>query len=98
GRSPTKGFTTKGFTLLEITIVVALLAVIVVGAFGLLDTGNTIFRQGSVKQLTQIQAQKVLDEVADDFKNSAAWQYFQVNTSGASPTRLTKFWASKRLT
>ncbi|MEZ0228701.1 MAG: prepilin-type N-terminal cleavage/methylation domain-containing protein [Planctomycetota bacterium] len=91
----------RGLTLLEILITTSLLATLLLSGFGLLDSGNKMFNQGSIKQLTQMQAQRVLDKVAEDFTCCAGWQLFDLALGSTSePTgsgiRLSKFYYGQR--
>jgi type II secretory pathway pseudopilin PulG len=93
-----------GFTLLEVLIVATLLTIVVLVSFSLLGTGTDVMQVSTVRQLTELQARKVLDEMCDDFGHSAAWCYWQVTgnpagttpTSGSPVTRLTAFWGAPK--
>src|SRR4051812_19775989 len=99
----------RGLSLLEVLIVSALLSVLVLAAFSTVDAGNRVFNEGTLRQNANLQAQRVLDAIAQDLRGSAAFDYFLVQKSGdpaASPlgsggetvTRLTRFWATKKRT
>jgi hypothetical protein len=60
-----------------------------------------MYAQGSVENLTRVQAQKVLDAMSADFRCAAAWRLWKVDaglTGAPAPVELTKFWAANKRT
>jgi prepilin-type N-terminal cleavage/methylation domain-containing protein len=82
----------RGTTILELMIVVAVLSILLTAAFFLSDTMTKLNNSGSVEQYTQGQCRRIIDFVATDYRQSAAWTYFKYSPpSSTTPTRLT-YW------
>lgn len=86
-----------GFSVVEITIVTVILAFLLIASFQMITTANAVYTQQSIKQFTRMQAQKILDAMAEDFRYSAGFNYLQVDANGQNPVRLTKWNASNQL-
>jgi prepilin-type N-terminal cleavage/methylation domain-containing protein len=89
----------RGTTLLEIMIVVAVLSILLTSAFFLSDTMTKVNNSGSIEQYTQGQCRRVIDFVASDYRQSAAWTYFRYSPpTSTTPTRMTYWDAGTKLT
>src|SRR5437773_1955147 len=86
-----------GFSLVEISVVAAILGFLLIASFQMITMANAVYTQQSIKQFTRLQAQKILDQMADDIRYSAGWTYQQVKADGTSPTRLTRFYGGTTL-
>jgi prepilin-type N-terminal cleavage/methylation domain-containing protein len=91
----------RGFTLVEVMVAVSLTSILLLAAFSLLGTSQSMYGQGSIENLTRVQAQKVLDAMSADLRCAAAWRLWKVDaglTGAPAPVELTKFWASNKRT